>query len=80
VRFLDGLLAGVDRRIAEVVGVEILLEEPVPDVDLSGMRVSVWQGCDKRFETCRSRFANAAAFDGEPHVPGTDALVRYSDG
>jgi hypothetical protein len=35
-------------------------------------------GCDKRFATCRDRFTNVHAFGGEPHVPGTDALLRYA--
>jgi uncharacterized phage protein (TIGR02218 family) len=34
-------------------------------------------GCDKRFETCRDRFANAVNFRGFPHIPGNDFLVRY---
>jgi len=29
-------------------------------------------GCDKRFATCRDRFANARNFRGFPHMPGND--------
>jgi uncharacterized phage protein (TIGR02218 family) len=43
----------------------------------SGCRVELREGCDKRFETCVSRFANAANFRGEPHLPGNDLLTRY---
>lgn len=32
-------------------------------------------GCDKRFATCRDRFANAANFRGFPHMPGNDAVL-----
>jgi uncharacterized phage protein (TIGR02218 family) len=32
-------------------------------------------GCNKLFDTCRDKFANSAAFRGEPHVPGTDFLT-----
>lgn len=32
-------------------------------------------GCDKRFDTCKSRFSNAVNFRGEPHVPGNDKLI-----
>ena len=35
-------------------------------------------GCDKRFETCRDRFGNAAAFRGFPHMPGNDYVLRYA--
>jgi uncharacterized phage protein (TIGR02218 family) len=35
-------------------------------------------GCDKRFETCRDRFGNAANFRGFPHMPGTDFALSYA--
>ncbi|MEZ5853946.1 MAG: phage BR0599 family protein [Hyphomicrobiaceae bacterium] len=28
------------------------------------------RGCDKRLETCRTKFANAANHRGFPHMPG----------
>jgi uncharacterized phage protein (TIGR02218 family) len=42
-----------------------------------GCKVELREGCDKRFETCTSRFQNAVNFRGEPHLPGTDLLTRY---
>ncbi|TVR10473.1 MAG: DUF2163 domain-containing protein [Salinarimonadaceae bacterium] len=33
-------------------------------------------GCDKRFSTCRDRFANAVNFRGFPHMPGNDFILR----
>jgi uncharacterized phage protein (TIGR02218 family) len=42
-----------------------------------GCRVELREGCDKRFETCVSRFGNAVNFRGEPHLPGNDLLTRY---
>ncbi|MEJ8631220.1 DUF2163 domain-containing protein [Sphingomonas sp. I4] len=35
------------------------------------------RGCDKRLETCLSRFANVVNFRGEPFLPGIDLLTRY---
>jgi uncharacterized phage protein (TIGR02218 family) len=35
-------------------------------------------GCDKRFETCRDRFANAVNFRGCPHMPGNDLMLRHA--
>ena len=35
-------------------------------------------GCDKRFETCRQKFDNAAAFRGFPHLPGNDRAFAYA--
>jgi hypothetical protein len=28
--------------------------------------------------TCQQTFGNSRMFGGEPHVPGTDALIRYA--
>jgi hypothetical protein len=42
------------------------------------MQVRLTPGCDKRLSTCAERFGNARMFGGEPHVPGTDALLRYA--
>mgnify|MGYP001126787711 CR=1 FL=1 len=39
--------------------------------------LTVTAGCDKRFQTCVTRFANAANFRGFPHIPGNDFVVRY---
>lgn len=74
-RVLDGPLAGLVRSIVSVIGDGLLLDQPI---DLtSGVRLRLWQGCDKRLATCAARFANAANFHGEPHVPGGDILTRF---
>ncbi|MFA7439471.1 MAG: DUF2163 domain-containing protein [Sphingomonadaceae bacterium] len=78
-RILDGPLSGIDRRIAVSSAGELLLEEPIHGDGLAGARIRLREGCDKRFATCAGRFANGAAFDGEPHVPGNDALIRYGE-
>lgn len=72
-RFLDG--AGLSGEIVDSAGGEIELREALPMA--VGDRVELRAGCDKRFTTCRTKFANATNFRGEPHVPGIDALVRY---
>jgi uncharacterized phage protein (TIGR02218 family) len=53
-----------------------LRDLPRADV-VPGCTVELREGCDKRFQTCVSRFANAANFRGEPHLPGNDLLTRY---
>ena len=74
-RVLDGPLAGTERRIVGCFGNALLPDEPL-DL-MPATRVQLWQGCDKSFATCRSRFGNAANFRGEPHVPGGDLLTRF---
>jgi uncharacterized phage protein (TIGR02218 family) len=77
-RVLDGPLAGLERRIMAVAGALLCPDEPI---DLAaGTAVQLWQGCDKAFATCAGRFANAANFRGEPHVPGGDTLTRVGVG
>jgi uncharacterized phage protein (TIGR02218 family) len=39
-----------------------------------GAAFVIYAGCDKRFETCRAKFANSVNFRGFPHMPGNDAV------
>lgn len=43
-----------------------------------GDAFTVTAGCDKRFVTCRDRFANTLNFRGFPHMPGNDAVLRVA--
>ena len=45
----------------------------------AGTRCTLLAGCDKRFATCRDRFANAEAFRGFPHIPGSRQALVYAD-
>lgn len=38
---------------------------------------TVLAGCDKRFATCKAKFANGLNFQGFPHLPGNDAAYTY---
>jgi uncharacterized phage protein (TIGR02218 family) len=38
---------------------------------------TVTAGCDKRFATCRDRFANGINFRGFPAIPGNDFVIGY---
>jgi len=49
----------------------------------AGDGFTVTAGCDKRFSTCRTRFANGLNFRGFPHMPGNDFVLfvaRAGDG
>jgi uncharacterized phage protein (TIGR02218 family) len=39
---------------------------------------AVTAGCDKRFATCQSKFANAVNFRGFPHMPGNDYVLAVA--
>lgn len=76
-RWLDGRNAGLDSPVASSSAHRIMLREAPPFAVAIGTRLLLIEGCDRRFSTCVERFANAANFRGEPHVPGNDLLLRY---
>lgn len=76
-RWLDGANAGLCADVAESDERGITLLDRPPIRPQPGDRLELLEGCDRRLETCASRFANAANFRGEPHLPGNDLLVRY---
>ena len=78
-RFVTGPLSGIERRIESVDGRAIALTRAVSLAVSAGVKVRLTQGCNKTFATCAQRFANGAMFDGEPHLPGSDALIRYGE-
>ena len=76
-RYLSGANCGLATVVLSASGNVVEVRDlPKASVE-SGCRVELREGCDKRFETCVSRFANAANFRGEPHLPGNDLLTRY---
>jgi uncharacterized phage protein (TIGR02218 family) len=77
-RWIDGANCGLEARITGASGAMLTLDETPPFAITGVTRVELTQGCDKRFATCVTRFANAANFRGEPHVPGNDLLTRYA--
>ncbi|BBE72045.1 DUF2163 domain-containing protein [Oharaeibacter diazotrophicus] len=62
-------------------GATVLVPWRAPATPLeAGTALALVAGCDKRFETCRDRFANADAFRGFPHMPGQDFVFSYARG
>ena len=53
------------------------LYEPMPSTIQTGDTGFIYQGCDKRYETCSTVFDNAINFRGFPHLPGLTEL--YND-
>lgn len=49
---------------------------PMPYAIAVGNTYSMIPGCDKRLNTCGTKFLNVVNFRGEPHLPGIDALLR----
>jgi uncharacterized phage protein (TIGR02218 family) len=58
-------------------GVLIELWQTAPEPIAVGDAFTVTAGCDKRFATCRDRFANGVNFRGFPRIPGNDFVISY---
>ncbi len=83
-RFLFGRLqyrsgenCGAATLVLAVDGERIRVRDLPQGAVEPGCVVLLREGCDKRFQTCIGRFANALNFRGEPHLPGNDLLTRY---
>lgn len=76
-RYISGANCGLTSVILTAEGSTVQVRDlPHATVEI-GCVVELREGCDKRLETCVSRFANAMNFRGEPHLPGNDLLTRY---
>lgn len=60
---------------ADVVTLE--LWQTMPELLAVGDAFVVTAGCDKRFDSCITKFNNAVNFRGFPHIPGNDFVVSY---
>lgn len=76
-QWLSGRNCGLSQDILQADGGSLQLREPSRFPPDTGARVRLTEGCDGRLGTCRERFGNVANFRGEPHMPGTDFLLRY---
>jgi uncharacterized phage protein (TIGR02218 family) len=91
--FEDGWFTGGKLTFTGGDNAGFAVEVKTHRVALDGVLIELWQqppepialadaftitaGCDKRFTTCRDRFANAANFRGFPHIPGNDFVISY---
>lgn len=78
ITFTSGANAGLSMEIRDFANGRFTLFLPLPNPVGVGDSYSVVAGCDKRLDTCISRFANAVNFRGEPHLPGNDKILETS--
>ncbi|EGP07795.1 FAD/FMN-containing dehydrogenase [Bradyrhizobiaceae bacterium SG-6C] len=71
----DGLSVEIKEHRMASGHARLSLWQAMPEVITVGDTFAVSAGCDKRFVTCRDRFANAANFRGFPHIPGNDFVI-----
>jgi uncharacterized phage protein (TIGR02218 family) len=73
-----GLAVEVKEHRIEAGEVRLALWQQMPEPLAEGDLFVVTAGCDKRFETCRMKFANAVNFRGFPHLPGNNFVASYA--
>lgn len=76
-RWLEGANCGLVQAVLGNDARGLSLDDPPAFPVAPGTRAWLIEGCDKRLATCRTRFANAVNFRGEPYLPGSDLLTRY---
>lgn len=76
-KFTDGLNAGYERQVRAFDSGVFTLVLPFPFTVEVGDAYSVIAGCQKRLtEDCKTKFSNVLNFQGEPHLPGVDAITK----
>lgn len=78
VRFTSGANTGLAMEIRDFSNGRFTLFLPLPYAVQPGDAYEAVAGCDKRIDTCATRFANAVNFRGEPHLPGNDKIFETS--
>lgn len=81
-RWTSGANAGLGQDVrdhrASGADISLALWSAPPAGIAAGDGFDIVAGCDKRFATCRDRFANALNFRGFPHLPGNELLLRVA--
>jgi uncharacterized phage protein (TIGR02218 family) len=69
----------IEVKSHRVEGAAVTLElwQTMAEPLAEGDTFTVTAGCDKHFDTCQTKFANAVNFRGFPQIPGNDFLVSY---
>lgn len=75
--WLSGANAGLRAEVRRSTGTVLELWRAAPSSVSADDAFRVTAGCDKRYATCRTRFANGAKFRGFPHMPGNDWMSAY---
>ncbi|HEV7344787.1 MAG TPA: DUF2163 domain-containing protein [Devosia sp.] len=73
----NGLRDAVATHQREAAGDVLCFSVSIGDWVQPGDTLTVRAGCDRRFASCRDKFANAVNFRGFPHIPGSDFVLRH---
>lgn len=73
----EGRSERVEEHRKDATGTTLVLRPRAGLSAAEGDAFTVVAGCDKKFATCKAKFANALNFRGFPHLPGNDAAYGY---
>jgi uncharacterized phage protein (TIGR02218 family) len=76
VSFTSGENSGLEMEVKDFANYKLTLVLPLPYEIAVSDTFNIIAGCDKNFDTCKTKFSNAINFRGEPHVPGSDKLFE----
>lgn len=71
----DGNNEGRSSTVIYSNGSDIRILDPMPFSIQAGDTAQIQRGCDKTYRTCGDVFGNGVRFNGEPGLPGTDAVA-----
>ncbi|MBO6725740.1 MAG: DUF2163 domain-containing protein [Rhizobiaceae bacterium] len=76
-----GARSGKTERVVDfrhdAAGTVIVIWQAASVQPAPGDQFTIVAGCDKRFATCKAKFANSLNFRGFPHLPGNDSAYSY---
>ena len=73
--FTSGPNIGLSAKVKSFTGDAFVLALPMIQAVEVGDTYTAVAGCRKRLSDCSSKFNNAINFQGEPHLPGIDAVT-----
>jgi len=77
--FTGGQNVSIHMEVKDFIDVDNVFEMFLPfpfDIEV-GDTFQVFAGCDKRLETCKTKFDNHINFQGFPYIPGQDAITKF---
>lgn len=77
VTMTSGDSSGYSMEVKSSVVGSFIMQQVMPFGIAAGDTYSLVAGCDKSFATCGTKFDNVINFQGFPHLPGQDRLLRY---
>lgn len=76
IKFISGKNKDLSILLKKCKGSTVTFLLEFPNAIKKGDKFILYAGCDKKIETCCNIYNNALNFRGEPHLPGTDEILK----